>query len=71
MTATENPWTSYVTVFPSGSALPTASTLNLGFAAATANMTIVPLGPDGAIDLSPLKGRAEVLVRVSGPDRPE
>ena len=41
----------YLSVFPSGGSVPTASNLNYSANENIANMVIVPLGKDGAIDL--------------------
>ncbi|GAA0678952.1 hypothetical protein GCM10010193_35590 [Kitasatospora atroaurantiaca] len=41
----------YVTVYPTGSARPTASNLNFGAGRDTANLVIVPIGKDGKVSL--------------------
>jgi LPXTG-site transpeptidase (sortase) family protein len=52
VTATAAAGPGYVTVFPSGSAVPTASNLNLAAAGATiANLVTVPVGANGAVSL--------------------
>lgn len=51
LTATETQQDGFVTAYPSGSARPLASNLNLGAAGTRANLVLVPLGPDGSISL--------------------
>ncbi len=66
LTATEAAAPGYVTAFPSGQALPRASTLNLERAGHTvANLAIVPLGADGAISLA-TQASAHLVVDVAG-----
>lgn len=52
VTATEAASGGYVTVYPQGSELPTASNLNLEHVGHTIpNLVMVPIGPDGSINL--------------------
>lgn len=57
---------SYLTVFPAGSARPTASNLNLAPGTTIPNMVIVPVGTGGQVSLYNDAGSAEVLVDVLG-----
>ncbi len=54
----------YLTVFPSGSAQPTASNLNFVALQTVPNLVLVPLGPDGAIRFFNSAGSADVLADV-------
>jgi hypothetical protein len=51
ITALTTPTPGFVTAFPGGSARPTTSTLNTRPERAVANSAIIPLGPDGTIDV--------------------
>jgi glucose/arabinose dehydrogenase/PKD repeat protein len=55
----------FVTVWPSGSAPPTSSNLNVGAGDTTANLVTVSPGPDGALSILPTSS-AHVLVDVVG-----
>ena len=57
---------SYVTVYPSGVARPTASNLNFAAGQTIANMVIVPVGSDGKISLYNDAGHTHLLVDVLG-----
>ena len=57
---------SFLTVYPRGSSLPTASNLNFSAGQTAANMAIVPVGTDGQISLYNYAGRTHLLVDVLG-----
>lgn len=54
----------FVTVYPTGIALPRTSTVNFGAGATVANTTIVPVSSDGRITLFNLRGSTDVVVDV-------
>jgi hypothetical protein len=59
----------HLTIFPVGSKLPLASTLNFGAGQTRANNAIVPLGTDGEIAVScaqPFGGGAHFIIDVTG-----
>lgn len=56
----------YLTVWPSGSAMPLASSINYGPGDTIANALVVGVGPDGRIDLGVGAGSASVIVDVMG-----
>ncbi|MCW1907947.1 MAG: alpha/beta hydrolase [Candidatus Saccharibacteria bacterium] len=57
----------YMTVFPTGTSLPTASTINFTPASgAIANQISIKIGPDGKINIYNKFGDARVIVDVSG-----
>ncbi|MEZ5231345.1 MAG: hypothetical protein R2749_01340 [Acidimicrobiales bacterium] len=56
----------YLTVWPSGSPMPLASSLNHGAGQTVANALVVGVGPDGRIDLGLGAGQASVVVDVLG-----
>ncbi len=56
----------FVTVYPSGSALPTASNLNFTAGQTIANMVISKVGPDGAIVLFNNAGVTQFVVDIVG-----
>ena len=66
LTVTEPTASSYVTVWPAGATMPTASNLNVVAGQTLANMVTVGLGAGGQIDLFNLAGDAQVLVDVTG-----
>ena len=57
---------SFFTVYPDGSARPTASDLNFVPGDTVANLVVVKLGADGAIDVYNLAGSANAIVDVVG-----
>ena len=57
---------SYLTVYPTGSSLPTASNLNFSSGQTIANMVIVPVGSNGQINLYNYAGQTHLLVDVLG-----
>ncbi|MCC6435182.1 MAG: hypothetical protein IT196_09150 [Acidimicrobiales bacterium] len=56
----------YLTVWPSGSPMPLASSLNYGAGETMANAVVVGVGPDGRIELGLGDGSASVIVDVMG-----
>jgi YVTN family beta-propeller protein len=56
----------YLTLYPDGSALPKTSNLNLNAGTIRANMAIVPVGPDGAIDLVNAFGSINATLDIYG-----
>ena len=56
----------FVSVWPSGQPRPTASNLNLTHGRTTANMVIVPLGPDGRVSVFSSAGRVDIVADVLG-----
>lgn len=66
VTAAAPTMTSYLTVYPSGAARPTASNLNFTRDQTAANMVIVPVGADGAVAIYNEAGQTHVLVDVLG-----
>ncbi len=66
VTATEPTDASFLTVWPSGTARPTASNLNVITGQTVANMVTVGLGADGAVAVYNHAGDTEVVVDVTG-----
>ncbi len=58
--------TSFLTVWPSGQPMPTASSLNYTAGLTVANLVMVKLGPDGAINLTNAFGTTHVIADVVG-----
>jgi hypothetical protein len=56
----------YLTVWPSGSRRPDASNLNVAPDRPVANLVLVPLGSDGAIQVFNASGTTDLLVDVAG-----
>lgn len=56
----------HLTAWPSGQPRPTASTLNVLAGATRANLAVVRLGDDGAIELANAAGSADVVLDVAG-----
>jgi len=56
----------YLTVFPAGSNLPTASNLNVDFATNQANLVVVALGAGGELSIYNAQGSINVAVDVEG-----
>jgi hypothetical protein len=56
----------YVTIFPGGSAVPTASTVNVAAGQTMANAVVVGVGAGGTVDIVVGAGRAHVVVDVMG-----
>ncbi|CAN5596831.1 hypothetical protein BH10ACT2_BH10ACT2_00550 [soil metagenome] len=66
VTATSPTTNSFVTVYPRGAALPTASSLNFKAGQTIANMTIVPVGASGQISLFNKSGQTHLIIDVLG-----
>ncbi len=64
VTATEPTGNSFITVFPTGQAQPTASNLNVVPGQTVPNMVIVPLGTAGQINLYNQSGNTHLIVDV-------
>jgi len=56
----------YLTVFPSGTAKPLASSINFGPGKTVANMVMAKLGPAGTVDIFNAAGSTQVIVDVEG-----
>ena len=56
----------YLTVFPSGTARPLASSINFAPGQTVANMVVAKLGPAGTIDIFNSTGSTQVIVDVEG-----
>lgn len=66
ITATAPTAASYLTMWPTGQARPTASILNFAAGRTIANSTIVGLSPSGQIDIYNHSGETHVLADISG-----
>ncbi len=66
VTVTNPTANSFLSVFPSGSALPNVSNLNFGPGQTIANSVVVPVGPDGKIDFFNHIGSVDVVADISG-----
>jgi len=66
VTVTDTTSPSYLTVYPSGSALPLASDLNWPAGATVPNLALVKLGADGKIVIYNGSGSVDVIVDVVG-----
>ncbi|MCE9623055.1 MAG: CAP domain-containing protein [Actinomycetia bacterium] len=66
VTAVQPCASSFLTVFPAGLSVPTASSLNFGAGQTIANTVIVPVGSDGKVSLYNSTGQADLLVDVLG-----
>ncbi len=66
VTVTAPTTNSYLTVYPSGAARPTASNLNFTGGQTIANLAIVPVGTNGKISLYNNAGQTQMLVDVLG-----
>src|SRR3954452_6384370 len=66
VTATEPTAASYLTVWPAGAAMPTASNVNYVAGQTVANMVTVGLGGGGQIDLFNFAGATQVVIDVTG-----
>ena len=66
VTVTEPTAAGYVTVWPAGAAMPTASNVNFVAGQTVANMVTVGLGTGGQIDLFNFAGDSQVVVDVTG-----
>ena len=66
LTVTNPTVASYVTAWPAGTGLPTASNINFTAGATIANLVTVRVGAGGAIDLFNLFGRTDLVADVVG-----
>ncbi|MGH9133493.1 MAG: hypothetical protein ACRDZZ_06120 [Ilumatobacteraceae bacterium] len=66
VTATQATATSFVTVWPTGSAAPGTSNLNLLPGGTVANLVITKLGPSGTVDLANAFGDTHLIADVTG-----
>jgi uncharacterized protein (DUF1501 family) len=66
MTVTGPTAGSFLTVYPSGTALPNASNLNYSPGLTVANLVIVKLGPDGAVDCQNAFGQTDLIADIVG-----
>ncbi len=66
VTATNPSSSSYLTVWPTGSAQPVASNLNYDVGQTVPNMVVVPVGADGQISIYNNTGGVDVIVDVLG-----
>jgi len=66
VTATEPTSNSYLTVFPTGSAVPNASNLNFVAGATIPNRVIVPVGSGGGVSILNGWGQVHVVVDIGG-----
>jgi hypothetical protein len=57
---------SYLTIWPSGSALPNASSLNFVPGQTVPNLVVAPVGADGAVNIYNFAGETEVIVDIVG-----
>lgn len=56
----------YLTVWPSGTARPDASNLNVAPGRSVANLVLVPLGSDGAVQVFNASGTTDLLIDLAG-----
>jgi hypothetical protein len=66
VTATDPTASSYVTVYPDGSARPTASSLNFTAGETIANLVVVPVGADGDVDFYNNTGSTDLVADLEG-----
>jgi len=66
VTATNPTANSYVTVFPSGQAVPTASNLNFGADQTIPNLVMTAIGPGHGIDLHNTSGQVDLVADAVG-----
>ncbi|MCL6104192.1 MAG: hypothetical protein M1483_00895 [Actinobacteria bacterium] len=66
ITVTDTTQSSYLTVWPEGTAQPTASNLNWASGSTVSNLVVVPLSSSGAISIYNKSGSADVIVDVEG-----
>ena len=57
---------SYLTIWPDGSPLPNASSLNFVPGQTVPNLVVAPIGPDGSVNIYNFAGETEVIVDVVG-----
>ena len=66
VTATQVTATSFVTVWPTGTAMPDTSNLNMTAGGTAANLVITKLGPGGTVDIANAFGEAHLIADVTG-----
>ncbi len=66
ITAVDATASSHLTVWPSGAARPTASSLNVTAGATVANQVVVGVGAGGAVAIGNRAGSVDVVVDVVG-----
>jgi hypothetical protein len=66
VTAAQATATSFVTVWPTGSAMPDTSNLNMVAGGTVANLVITKLGPGGTVDVANAFGEAHLIADVTG-----
>ncbi len=66
VTATDPTDSSFITVYPDGTSLPTASNLNFTAAETIANLVTVPVGADGAVDFYNHTGSVNLVADLEG-----
>ena len=71
VTATNTTAQSYLSVYPTGSAIPTVSNLNWMGGQTVANLVIVPVGSNGQVTLYNSQGSTDVVVDLQGYFAPE
>ena len=57
---------SYLTIWPDGSPLPNASSLNFVPGQTVPNLVVAPVGPDGSVNIFNFAGDTEVIVDIVG-----
>jgi hypothetical protein len=66
VTATEGTANSYLTVYPDGASVPTASSLNFTAGHNVPNLVTVQVGADGKVDFANNKGDVQILADLAG-----
>ena len=66
VTATHPTTSSYLTVYPDGQKLPTASNLNFAAGTTVPNLVTVPVGADGKVDFYNANGSTDVIADLAG-----
>jgi len=66
VTVTESDANSFLTVFPTGGSVPTASNLNFALGQTTANLVTVKLGAGGAVSFATAVGAVHVVADIVG-----
>lgn len=66
VTVDHTTWSSFLTVFPAGGTMPTASNLNWKAGTTIPNLVTVKLGADGQVSIYNLSGSTDVIADVAG-----
>ncbi len=66
VTATDSAAPSYLTIFPAGESMPTASNLNFTSGTTVTNLVTVALGSSGAFDVYNYLGQVDVVIDLEG-----